>query len=124
MAAPNDVTNPPSFKVLVETNRRLGGPSGRLVVYTTALALYPSASCQRLNHLPSELHQTTPMVSWVRQPFFPPWLNRAIDFRPDDTEMTIRLRLTGGARQSLRGILEVAGFDVVDQTSRSVIFGP
>jgi hypothetical protein len=124
MAAPIHSTNPPSFKVFVETNRRLGGPSGRLVVYTTALALYPSASCQRLNHLPNELHQTTPKVSWVSQPFFPPWLNRAIDFRPDDIEKTIRLRPTGSARRSLRGILEAAGFEVADVTSRSVLFGP
>jgi hypothetical protein len=124
MAMPSDPTNPPSFKVLVETRRRLGGPSGTLVVYSTALALYPSASCQRLNHLPDELHQTTPKVNWVRQPFFPPWLNRAIDFRPDGTETTIRLRLTGSARRGVRDVLTAAGFQVVDVTSRSILFGP
>jgi hypothetical protein len=124
MNLPDREATPPSFKVLVETTRRIGGPSGRLVVYTTALVLYPSRSCQRLNGLPHELHQTSPKVTWVSQPFFPPWLNQAIDFRPDGLGSVVRLRLTGRARRTARDVLAVAGFDLTDETSRSILFGP
>jgi hypothetical protein len=78
-----------------------------------------------LIRLPAELHQSTPKVTCVRQPFFPPWLNRAIDFRPDGTETIIRLRLTPGkARRRLRDVLTAAGFEIVEVTSRSILFGP
>jgi hypothetical protein len=124
MNRPDREATPPSFKVLVETTRRIGGPSGRLVVYSTALVLYPSKPCQRLNRLTPELRQTSPNLTWVSQPFFPPWLNHAIDFRPDGVGSVIRLRFTGRARRSARDVLTAAGFDVASETSRSIFFGP
>ncbi len=121
---PSNSTEAPSFKVLIETARRISGPSGVLVVYSGALVLYPSSHCQRMNNLPKELRQTTPNVNWVRQPFLPPWVNRAIDFRPDGSEGVIRLRFTGRARKTLRAVLTAAGFTVHEVTSRSILNGP
>ena len=68
----SDSTEAPSFKVIVETRRRLGGLGGGvLIVYAGALVLNPSWLSQRMDGLPKELRQTTPSVRWVRQPLFP-----------------------------------------------------
>jgi len=121
----SDSTEVPSFKVIVETRRRLGGLGGGvLIVYAGALVLTPSWLSQRMDGLPKELRQTTPSVRWVRQPLFPPWLNRAVDFHPDTSDETIRLRFTSRTRKTLRAVLTSAGFAVVDVTSRSIFFGP
>jgi hypothetical protein len=111
-------------KVFVETERRIGGPTGWLSVYRGTLILQPSPSCQRLTGLRSELRHSTPAVLWIRQRLFPPWLNLAIDFRDDTSEEIIRLRPRGSARRGLRPALVAAGFEVVDQSSKSILFGP
>jgi hypothetical protein len=121
----SDSTEAPSFEVIVETRRRLGALGGGvLIVYPGALVLNPSWLSQRMDSLPKELRQTSPSVRWVRQPLFPPLLNRAVEFYPDTSDATIRLRFTGRTRNTLRVVLAGAGFDVVDVTSRSVLFGP
>jgi hypothetical protein len=113
----------PRFKVFIETNRRIGGPGGWLTVYQGLLILDASKTTSRIEGF-TRLQQSTPTVRWIRQPLFPPWINRAIDFVPDSSPDRLRLRFTFGMRNRLHATLLAGGFDVVEETSWSLLFGP
>jgi hypothetical protein len=113
----------PRFKVIVETTSRIGGFGGWLAVYQGLLVLTPTRPTRRFLGL-DRLDQSATTVTWIRQPLFPPWLNRAIDFTPDAGESKLRLRLGFAARRRLRPTLVAAGFNVVEARSWTITFGP
>jgi hypothetical protein len=113
----------PRFKIMVETTSRIGGFGGWLTVYQGLLVLTPTRPTRRFLGV-ARLDQSAATVTWIRQPLFPPWINRAIDFTPDGGKPTLRLRLGLAARRRLRATLIAAGFNVVEARSWSITFGP
>ena len=113
----------PRFKVMVETTSRIGGFGGWLTVDQGLLVLTPTRPTRRFLGL-DRLEQSATTVTWIRQPLFPPWINRAIDFTPDAGQPTLRLRLGFAARRRLRATLIAAGFNVLEARSWSITFGP
>jgi hypothetical protein len=71
----------------------------------------------------TRLEQSTLTVGWIRQPLFPPWINRAVDFVADSSSDRLRARFSFGSRDRLPGALVSGGFDVVEETSWSLLFG-
>ena len=108
---------------MIETRARLGGLGAWLTIYQGLLVLVPTNPSRKIFGM-SELRCADRSVTWIRQPLFPPWLNRAIDVRPESQDESIRIRLGFAARKQLRETLTAAGFDIVDKTSWSLFFGP